>query len=816
MSTNPLTYPYQCETPGCTQKFEKPEHLHQHIKDSHSPSGSLPSRRPPKQPTFKCGAPGCQAAPFPQLPLLHEHTAQAHSKSNISTPSSSPPSKQPTFKCGALGCGAAPFLELSLLHQHTAQAHPKSNISTPSGSPLSKPPTFKCGAPGCGAPPFLELSLLHQHTAQAHPKSNISTPSGSPLSKPPTFKCGAPGCGAPPFLELSLLHQHTAQAHPKSNISTPSGSPPPKQPTFKCGAPGCGAAPFPQLLLLHEHTAQAHPKSNTNTPSSSLLSKPPTFKCGAPGCGAPPFLELSLLHQHTAQAHPKSNISTSSGLPLSKPPTFKCGAPGCGAAPFPQLLLLHEHTAQAHPKSNKNATSGSSTLAFSTQGHLVTNTSTEAPLSMTQHVPLQVGYLPPPSRTANEAQYVSPYIYSRQSSPSTSLAAQNAVSSPDHASAAFVTDNELMQRLAQLAFRQMMPVIDKSMLKVGMHFVELAEDIIRSSMNDRRISFRDRLHERVEWMSKHNNVRSLAYSAKFRADVWMLLYDFGYKDPLKIQKIFLEDDQVIAHLFRQVIHSGKEEISHLNNEEATGFMDELHKCIMASDDAPFVLEARRLLKDLCTTTKAFPPTLYLKLDSVNTNRQIGRGGFADIFLGKYKGQDIALKRLQVYQPRPNEMLEFSKNLLQEVLTWVHLKHIYVLPFFGLDEKTFEGYPPCIITPYMRNGTMNDFVKNRSGMLPDRQLNQLLFETAQGLAYLHSQNIVHGDLRGGNVLIDDGEHAQLADFGLAIVTDATLGTTSTTQAGSFSDVYAFACLCIEIYTGEQPFWSIQPDIAFRPA
>ncbi|KAJ7760609.1 kinase-like domain-containing protein [Mycena maculata] len=168
-----------------------------------------------------------------------------------------------------------------------------------------------------------------------------------------------------------------------------------------------------------------------------------------------------------------------------------------------------------------------------------------------------------------------------------------------------------------------------------------------------------------------------------------------------------------------------------------------------------------------------------------------------------------------------------QSLLQEVLTWVHLKHIYVLPFFGLDETSFEGYPPCIVTPYMRNGTMNSFVKNRIGTFPDRRL----FETAQGLAYLHSQNIVHGDLRGGNVLIDNGEHAQLADFGLAIVTDATLGTTSTTSDGSWrwmapelfdlqaeskkrtkaSDVYAFACLCIEIYTGEQPFPSIREHI-----
>jgi serine/threonine protein kinase len=96
------------------------------------------------------------------------------------------------------------------------------------------------------------------------------------------------------------------------------------------------------------------------------------------------------------------------------------------------------------------------------------------------------------------------------------------------------------------------------------------------------------------------------------------------------------------------------------------------------------------------------------------------------------------------------------------MVWKNLSHPRVLPLLGLNADNFENHV-CMVSPWMERGTAAKYLEAnkdlpnhvvdtmvrpepRRGVLTLTYLTQIL-ETAQGVAYLHDNEIVHGDLHG---------------------------------------------------------------------
>ncbi|EIN12425.1 kinase-like protein, partial [Punctularia strigosozonata HHB-11173 SS5] len=150
---------------------------------------------------------------------------------------------------------------------------------------------------------------------------------------------------------------------------------------------------------------------------------------------------------------------------------------------------------------------------------------------------------------------------------------------------------------------------------------------------------------------------------------------------------------------------------------------------------------------------------------------------------------------------------------REIFVWQSLSHENVLPFLGVDRQLFPE-ELCTVSPWMSNGDLCEYIRNHA--LDPSVVNQLLFDCATGLQYLHSCDVIHGDLRASNVLIAPNGRALLTDFSLShVVAEAGVVLTSESAYSfirwnapeyfregvlvktSMGDVYSFGCVCLEV-------------------
>ncbi|KAL2463457.1 putative serine/threonine-protein kinase [Forsythia ovata] len=206
-------------------------------------------------------------------------------------------------------------------------------------------------------------------------------------------------------------------------------------------------------------------------------------------------------------------------------------------------------------------------------------------------------------------------------------------------------------------------------------------------------------------------------------------------------------------------------------------------------------------------------------------QELGSGTFGTVFHGKWRGTDVAIKRIKksCFAGRSSEQEKLTKDFWREAHILSKLHHPNVVAFYGVVPDGLGG-TLATVTEYMVNGSLRHVLLRKDRALDRRKKVIIALDAAFGMEYLHLKNIVHFDLKCDNLLVNLGDPqrpvCKVGDFGLSRIKRNTLvsggvrGTLpwmapellngSSSRVSEKVDVFSFGISMWEIWTGEEPY------------
>ncbi|EAY75804.1 hypothetical protein OsI_03719 [Oryza sativa Indica Group] len=199
------------------------------------------------------------------------------------------------------------------------------------------------------------------------------------------------------------------------------------------------------------------------------------------------------------------------------------------------------------------------------------------------------------------------------------------------------------------------------------------------------------------------------------------------------------------------------------------------------------------------------------------------GAHSRLFHGIYKEQPVAVKFIR--QPEDEEDAELAAQLEKqfntEVTTLSRLNHPNVIKLIGACSS-----PPvfCVITEFLSGGSLRTFLhKQEHKSLPLEKIISIGLDIANGIGYIHSQGVVHRDVKPENIIFDSEFCAKIVDFGISCEEaecDPLANDTGTFRwmapemmkhkpYGRKVDVYSFGLILWEMFTGSVPYEDLNP-------
>ncbi|CDW57431.1 Pkinase Tyr and C1 1 domain containing protein [Trichuris trichiura] len=202
---------------------------------------------------------------------------------------------------------------------------------------------------------------------------------------------------------------------------------------------------------------------------------------------------------------------------------------------------------------------------------------------------------------------------------------------------------------------------------------------------------------------------------------------------------------------------------------------------------------------------------------VRFGRKIGSGSFGTVYKGHWFGP-VAIKKLNIGEPGPAQLQAF-KN---EVAVLKSTRHVNILLFMGWVREPHLA----IVTQWCEGSSLYKHlhVNEPRTEFSVYQIVDIAKQTAQGMDYLHSKNIIHRDLKSNNIFLTDDWTVKVGDFGLATVKTRWSGSQQSNQpTGSIlwmaaevirmevtnpyshqSDVYSYGIVLFELTSNQLPY------------
>ena len=205
----------------------------------------------------------------------------------------------------------------------------------------------------------------------------------------------------------------------------------------------------------------------------------------------------------------------------------------------------------------------------------------------------------------------------------------------------------------------------------------------------------------------------------------------------------------------------------------------------------------------------------VKKSALSFGDQIGIGGFSTVYKATWKQslwkrQEVAVKRLLIFQPKEVEIM--SK-----------LDHPNIVKLLGVVEEKPDFY---LIVEFCSGGSLREYLDKRQGKrLPEKQLYDWMKQAALSIEYLKKMGVVHKDIKSPNYLIANGNILKLTDFGISKELEATMSNATESASCQWMapelmkelilsptyDIFSYGVVVWELFTTETPFKGLEPQV-----